>query len=383
MFTFPINTEELFEERSRQFNGWGIPSKKINEVRRSVTDMWLEGPGGWAYEWCKQGEKAEKSKRWLLASACYGAAKFPSLCTPYRQDAYEKQIACYLRAAKYFPCRFERTAFEVPYGHELTSVAAHIYQPPISNATTPVVLLTGGVDTHKMELHRLILGLVIMGGFKVVAIDMPGTGESNVPLKSDSDVIYRGVIDAIREDNPTKIGMIGMIGLSFGGHWAAKLALLGSVDAVINLGGPIGASSREGEMFNELPNGMIGIVANAMGHSQLPSNDEAETLVNTYSLKTQGLLGKTKTPLLAINGSEDQYISQADTTEFLSYENAEVWLIKNSTHCAAEKIKHIAPGMISWLRRELHGDTLKNRLMIRGSELILNGLKEENLVKAS
>ncbi|WP_158104713.1 MULTISPECIES: hypothetical protein [Streptomyces] len=35
------------------------------------------------------------------------------------------------------------------------------------------------------------------------------------------------------------------LGLSFGGHWAVKLAVRGVVDAAVNIGGPTGADEPE------------------------------------------------------------------------------------------------------------------------------------------
>jgi hypothetical protein len=61
-----------------------------------------------------------------------------------------------------------------------------------------------------------------IGRFRVAAIDMPGTGESGMALTADADAIYQELLATLA---PT--GRKAVLGVSFGGHWAAKLALLG------------------------------------------------------------------------------------------------------------------------------------------------------------
>ena len=59
MFTFPLNTSELFAERAVQFRGWGIPARTIAAARRTIDDAWRDGPGGWTFEWEEHARAAE------------------------------------------------------------------------------------------------------------------------------------------------------------------------------------------------------------------------------------------------------------------------------------------------------------------------------------
>lgn len=358
MFTFNLSSHELFEERRKQFIAWGIPKATVQSVEARVVDTWANAPGGWTYEWVQEAQKAKAKKDWMLAASLFGAARFPCLATPDRQAALEEQAHCFINASRDFSGRFDRQMVACKVAGSIVSIPIHVYAP-VGAASLPTVLLSGGVDTGKMELHRLALMLSKIGNLRVVAMDMPGTGESNTPLTKDADVIYRTVLDQFRGQ-----GKVGILGVSFGGHWAAKLALRCEVDAAVNFGGPIGVTAIDGAYVSGLPNGMPGIIANAMRLKAYPDETGAGEMLRDFGLNGQGLLDRPDCArLLAVNGSADAYIPIADVEVFRRYPSAEVWLLRGLSHCAAEKIMWVAPGIITWLRKALHGDSVKNRLL--------------------
>lgn len=355
MFVFPLDPQDLFNERRAQFAKWGIPRAVTARVERRVVDNWREGPGGWCYEWSREAVAAEARQRWLLAATLYGAARFPVLATPTRHEALRKQVQCFVQASARFPVHFERVDVHGA-GDSNLSLPVHVYRPK-KNGAYPLVCLTGGVDTGKMELHRLAVALSLIGRFTVVAMDMPGTGETDTPLQADCDSVYRSVLAHFDTRNGKAI-----VGISFGGHWAAKLALQGDVDAAIDWGGPIGAHERDTNLALRLPNGMTGIVANAARLGGMPDLDGAQRLLDMFSLEKQGLLNRADCArLLAVNGSADPYIPVADVEVFRRYPSAEVWLLDGLGHCAAEATGRVVPGMIVWLHRALHGESVRGR----------------------
>jgi len=368
MFIFPLDPAELFAERVIQMQGWGIPAKTINIVRKTITDTWKDGPGGWTHEWVQQARKAEQAGKWLEAAACYGAAKFPVVCTPARELALQSQVKAYLHASENFLCHFERTEVHVPYKGNDLPVVVHLFEPrgrKRRNAR-PLVCLTGGVDTCKMELHCLAVALAVFGGFRVAAMDMPGTAESTVALRPDADLIYCGVIEKLNVEQVKT----AIVGISFGGHWAAKLALCDAVDAAVDIGGPVGFATTDAALFTSLPNGMTGIVANAMGMNTLPSFDEAAQWMSSFSLREQGLFdSEPRCHILAINGNKDPYIAIDDTVGFAAFPNASVWLVKDGYHCAAEQFPRILPSIVAWLRTNLHGKSIWNSTLAEVARL--------------
>ncbi|POZ63595.1 alpha/beta fold hydrolase [Chromobacterium alticapitis] len=351
MFTFPLDCRALFEERRRQFAAWGIPRRLIQTVESRINDVWFEGPGGWCREWAREAEIACARRNWLLAAHLYGAACFPVANTPLRREAMRMQTECFLRAAADFPCSFDRLA-QPGLG------VVHLYQPHGAGAW-PLVCVSGGVDTGKMALHRMALALALLGRFRVLAMDMPGTGESARSLRPDAENDYRAWLDHFAGE-----GRRALLGISFGGHWAAKLALMGEVDAAVNLGGPlIGASELEADHAADLPNGMTGIVAHALGLPAMPSRQEVVARLQAFSLRRQGCLERAGgSPLLVVNGEADPYVPAEETETFRSRPRTEVWRFAGLGHCAAERLPRIAPGMIAWLRLRLHGAHAGNRL---------------------
>ncbi len=360
MFTFPLEPAELFEERTRQMVSWGIPKSTVAAVRGQVRDMWSDDQSGWVPAWAVQAERAERDGRWLLAALCWGAARFPCLATPARQTAYERQLAAYQRASMQFPTRFERLVLDVPLAHGRTPVAVHLFRRRRA-AGRSLLVLSGGVDTWKIELHRLAVGIARATGLLVAAIDMPGTGESLVALSPTADRILAATIEQLAERNSASSR--SFFGISFGGHWAAKLALSDQVDAAIDLGGPVGAGEHTLDLTS-LPNGMTGIIAHALGLGELPTHEHATELVDAFSLRRQGLLdAPSQAHLLAVNGARDPYIPLLDTTVFTSLANGTVWIIRDATHCAAERIKCVIPAALGWLNARLHDDARAYRTL--------------------
>jgi esterase FrsA len=339
--------------------GWGIRRSTVAAARHRIRDMWGEGEASWVGEWSREAERAERDGEWLQAALLWGAARFPALATESRRTAFGRQLAAYECAAPDFRLHFERLVLEVANGSGPTPVAVHVFRRRRAASRT-LLVVCGGVDTWKIELHKLLVALARLSGLTVVAIDMPGTGESEVPLGPDGDLIIAAAIDqlAARWQAPTR----SFFGISFGGHWAAKLALTDRVDAAIDLGGPVGAGEHAID-FATLPNGMTGIVANALGLEALPSTAVVANLVDRFSLERQGLLGRPhRAALLAVNGDRDPYVPLLDTTVFEADPHATAWVVKGAWHCAAERLPRVVPAAIGWLTARLHGEARRYRL---------------------
>ncbi|OQS26177.1 alpha/beta hydrolase [Chromobacterium violaceum] len=360
MFTFPLDCRQLFDERRRQFAAWGIPRAVVARVERLVEDAWRDGPGGWCREWSVEAGRAEAGGRWLLAAHLYGAACFPVANTPGRREALRRQVQCFLRAAGAFPCHFQRLE-----SAELGPL--HLYQPRGVDAA-PLLCLSGGVDTGKIALHRLAVWLVRLGGFRVLAADMPGTGENPQRLTRDADGYYRQLLQGFGGG-----GRCGMLGVSFGGYWAAKLALAGDVAAAVDLGGPlIGVEELDAGYAAGLPNGMSGIVAHALGWTEMPPPDEALAMLRRFSLRRQGWLTPGRgAPLLAVNGEADPYVPAWESEVFRAWPQGEVWRFAGLGHCAAERLPWILPALSAWLRTHLIGNSAGNRLALQLARLLL------------
>lgn len=84
------------------------------------------------------------------------------------EDGVRAPAGGYERAAAGFPVRFERVVLDEGL------VPAHVFRRRRA-AVRSLLVLSGGVDTWKVELHRLAVGIARVTGMTVAAIDMVDT----------------------------------------------------------------------------------------------------------------------------------------------------------------------------------------------------------------
>jgi esterase FrsA len=347
-FQWPVDTKDLFDERNPQMVNTGLPAQDVDAVHSAITEMWLDTPGGWVYEWTALAARYAAQGRHQLASLAYGWAKFPTLADDTKRQALARQLEQYLLAAPDFGVDFERRVFEVPYRGASAPVPVHIFSAPGLAADAPVLLASGGVDSWKMDMHTIFVLAALTTGVRVVAFDIAGTGESTVPMTPDGGAeIVRGLI---AEARALGNGVVVHMGISMGGHYSAHSGLAGEVDAAIVFGGPVeDAFSTDASMMQF---GMDGIVGNALGFDHRPSAEELAPTVSTFSLRP--LLDQDiNVPMLVVNGADDVHVPQHDTLVFEGRRDTEVHLIPDTGHCAATKLPEVIPLMFGWLQRTL------------------------------
>ena len=108
----------------------------------------------------------------------YGIAKFPVLANDSRRRALQNQVDEYVKAAPGFGLEFERRILSLPYRSGEIELPVHILSVDGRYEDAPVLLLSGGVDGWKMDMHPLVSAFAKNAGVTVVAFDQPGTGES-------------------------------------------------------------------------------------------------------------------------------------------------------------------------------------------------------------
>ncbi len=348
MYTYEIDTAEMFEDRAAQFEKLGIPLDDIERIRAAVTDMWADAPGGWVYEWSRLAQEYADRGDHLMASLIYGCAKFPALTDQARVQAMQHQLQQFLLAAKDFPVAFERRIIAVPYRGGTVEVPIHLYSTDSEYPARPVLIATGGVDTWKMDLHPWWVGFTMNAGVSTLAFDHPGTGETSIPLDEHADEVIRGIADYA---STLGNGRVGHFGASFGGNFSAMSGLAGIVDAAVDLGGPVVDSFEQGHVKN-LPYGMHDIVGNAMHRDHSPTLDELTAGLG--QLRRRDLLAQQgNSAMLVVNGADDYFIPQSDTLIFQGRPGTEVHLIENTGHCAMSKAPEVVPMIIAWLREQL------------------------------
>ena len=349
-YEYPVDVKGLWTERAPQFVSLGTPKEEVDRLVDTVTDMWVDGPGGWCYEWSQLADRYANSSQAHLAFLAYGGARFPCLADAAKVTAHKHQVEQYVLAAKDFPVSFERRVVSTKHQGEIVEVPVHILSEPDATQDTPVLVVTGGVDTFKMDLHQMWVTYVLGAHVRIVAADIPGTGELNdVPLTRKSTEILDQVVAFARTLTTGKVGQLGM---SFGGYFSAHAGLTAVVDASVVVGGPV-SNAFTSQNINGLLYGMKDIVGNAVGFTNVPTDDQV--LEATSRLRLDDLLAKdTNCPMLVINGDKDVHVPITDTQVFEGRPNTDVLLIGGAGHCAFDKLDQLEPPVMNWLTSQLH-----------------------------
>ncbi len=346
-YQWPFDPQELFVERYPQMVNTGLPAQDADAMRAAIRDMWADEPGGWVFEWSQLGARYAEEGNDALATLAYGWAKFPVLADDAKRKALQKQVEHYLLAAEDFPVEFERRFLEVPHHGSSTRLPVHFLAAADLPEDAPVLIASGGVDSWKMDLHALFVTFALNSRMRVLAFDIPGTGECPIPLSRGSVDMIDGLVARARELGD---GTVAHLGISMGGYFSAATGLAGTVDAAIVLGGPVESAFAPDRSFQF---GMADIVSNALGFEQRPSAQEMSERRAGMSLRP--LLDQdTNSPTIVVNGADDIHIPQEDTLVFVGRRDTRVELLPDTGHCAISKLGEVVPLMIGWLNETLN-----------------------------
>lgn len=345
-FPFAVDLDALFEERRPQMLSRGLPEADVDGIVERVGEMWGDGPGTWTHEWTSLARTYIGRDDAPMALLAYGYAKFPTLADEPRRAAYREQIDLCIAMAESDPVDFERRDIVVELDGQPVAVTVHQYTPAGGDpANASVLLASGGVDMWKDDLHAVWGACAMFTGMTVVAFDIPGTGEATVAMSAESTEVVSGLIRSAKELGN---GRVAHFGISMGGYFSARTGLTGEADAAVVLGGPVTAA------FTTTPVGaMRSIAGSALGFDAAPTDDELAARWLPMSLDAQLASQERATPMLVVNGANDPLIPQEDTLLFEGRPGAEVHLIPDAGHCAAEKLGEVTPMIIGWLAQTM------------------------------
>ncbi|MEW6350524.1 MAG: alpha/beta fold hydrolase [Thermodesulfobacteriota bacterium] len=347
-----------------RFAGWvdmGVDEAELDRTLRGIHDPQGDGSGSWVYELSRAaagheraageadhaGQKETAAREYRKAAIFYYLARFPFVGSPAKEKAYQAHIRCYLKAAESLtpPLHVVRIPFE---GKEIVT-----YLRIPATERPPVVLFTGGVDTWKSDFDQVVEP-ILQQGLAVMAVDMPGTGESQWPLAPESDRVYARVFEYLKTRPDLDGSRVGVLMLSFGGYFAVRLALTNpDVKAAINVGGPISLCFAP-EHIRKVPNVMIKTIARAMRVEKDLPLEELVRKTSPFSLADLLKHPKHRGRLLSINGDQDHLVTIDDLYVISKLGVAQdEWVYKGDGHCAPRNIKDWAPKAAAWLKRSL------------------------------
>ncbi|MBI2359625.1 MAG: alpha/beta fold hydrolase, partial [Deltaproteobacteria bacterium] len=226
-------------------------------------------------------------------------------------NCYKGVLRCYQKAARYLDPPAERV--EIPF--EGKKVVGYL-QIPRGAARPPVVMHWGGVDGWK-EDRRQTSEALHRQGLATFTIDMPGTGE-NPLLGSDprAERTFSAALDYLEKRGDIDGSRAAVMGASFGGYWATKVAYVEwkRLRGAVNWGAGCHltfqdewlrpALTKTASQYLLGPDSLLEARAYVFRAKAL---EEVLSLAAKLSLKDQGFLDKPNAPLLLVNGKKDDH----------------------------------------------------------------------------
>jgi esterase FrsA len=326
------------------------------DVEQVVANLNSLEPDLWGSEWEKLGAKyealageqektgrqAEAGETYYLAYEYYRIGRYPVPSSPQKMACYKGALRSFLKAAPTMNPPLQR--IEIPF--EGKKVVGYL-QIPKGVDRPPVVLHWGGVDGWK-EDRRTNNDILLKRGIACFTIDMPGTGEN--PCKANDPTAERtfsAAIDHLETRDDIDGKRVAVMGGSFGGYWAAKLAhteakrLRGAVNWGAGVHHTFGEEWLRPALTLTASQYLMGPASLLDARSYIfgvKSLEEVLKIAPTLSLKTQGLLDQPCAPLLCINGKEDDQHPVDDIYLLLEHGSPkDVRIITDAGHMGRKK----------------------------------------------
>jgi pimeloyl-ACP methyl ester carboxylesterase len=231
--------------------------------------------------------------------------RYPTPNHPLKRASYDRAREYFLNAARLDDPPVE--AHAVPFD-DRSQVHFYLARPPAAAAPPPVVLAWAGIDTWKEEMAG-ILTFLRAKGFAVVLLDMPGTGQSPVLASTDAERQFTPVFDWLDGRDDLDRDRRAVLGASFGGYWAMKLAYThrDRIRGAVNWGGGVHITFTRAwqERSRNASSYLMDLMAARASLFGGATFEDYVARCAELSLLDQGLLDQPSAPILLVNGRDD------------------------------------------------------------------------------
>ncbi|MFI6218636.1 alpha/beta hydrolase family protein [Nocardia brasiliensis] len=193
----------------------------------------------------------------------------------------------------------------------------------------PTVLVTNGVEGTLAEAMLPVLAHRDRG-MGVFVMEMPGTYSYREPLAPAAERVYTTVLDYLSAHDRVDADRLAMMGLSFGGYWATRMAATDRrLRVAIANGAPTHRSFQIGSATG-LPEIMVSTLRSATGATSVVDLTRRLT-----AMSLRAYYSRIEIPMLVINGTDDTLIATRDSIDIAAAApRAQLALYAGDDHCA-------------------------------------------------
>jgi len=319
-----LELKEAVQDRVNR-NAYPLTGYDKEEVREVLSRIKSLDRDEWARSWIEQGDRhltqansaqsagdrAKAREAYLAAWRYYGFGAWPTQNSEGKREAHRRATAAFRSYAALADPAIE--VLRVPFeGKEITAYL----QLPAATRAAPVVMSVGGLDSYKEYVVEQYGPGYLAAGLGYVAIDMPGTGEAPIKIDVGAERLFSRLLDTLAARKDVDAKRIGFMGVSWGGHWAARVAFTEKdrLRGVVDWAGPADLYfSREWQSkalgTREYLFDLFAARAGVYGVSSL---EDFYAYGPRMSLKNGDWLAKPSAQMLLVNGEKDSQVPIED-----------------------------------------------------------------------
>jgi esterase FrsA len=305
----------------------------------------------------KAGDAQAAEALYQKASGLYFMGRFPCANHPAKERCAVAEREAYLCASRRWPQPIQRVQLPFAGREDEGSSVVLLVRRPAGVQHAPVVLMWGGVDAYKEQMTAAS-DAFLARGIATVAMDNAGTGESPVKGVPDAERQFIAAMDWIAAQPDLAGQRLGLLGRSFGGYWATKLAHLvpQRIAGAVNWGGGVHHMFQpEWVEASRYPDSYLMELVETRQRMLGASNDaEYLAFFKRLSLLDQELLDRPCAPLLLVNGKEDRQCPVADIHLLLERGSPKSVRLFPGGHMGLTP--QTLPTIVEWLARQVRGE---------------------------
>ena len=318
--------DEIKTEAQARAERGGYPLIGLDpaDVRDALSGITTRDPDEWGANWSRVADKyiaqagaatepAVRDADYVRAWRLYYFGGWPVPSSAGKQAAYHRSLEAYALHAKLLDPPIETV--HIPF--EGSEIVGYLRLPKGAAGPVPLVLAISGLDSRKETVSETY-GAIIPHGVGYFAVDSPGTGQAPVKVSPTADRMFDAVLAYLASRKEIDATHIVAHGVSFGGYWAAKLAIKehGRLLGVVAQSPPIDAALQPGWVKSNLLGNreyLFDVVPAFL--NVMEGVHDLDGMMRDYpklSLVAQGLIGQPTGPMLIVGGAKDTQVPIAD-----------------------------------------------------------------------